>query len=238
MRLLALILTLFAGVSCAAVPPEYGGTHGQVPYYLAAQTPAIERPADLPEGAPFVPVIEFTYEVDSRSVGFTIDAIRQANAQGADAIVIEFNTPGGSVDDGFLLTKAIERSKAPVFCIVDGMGASMGFYMLQGCADRAMTFRSTLMAHEPALSGNVSGNQEEFGDYASYLAATTRAMNFHMSARMCITYEEFSLRISGRDWWMDAVEALNVCAVDTVVRSTDHYVDAVKVAVSQAHLPR
>lgn len=178
-----------------------------------------------PPKDPIVHIL-FNAEVDEESVNKAIDALTFRKAR---VFVIEFNTPGGYVSHGFRLTKAIEASRVPVICVVDGTAASMGFYLLQSCGVRVMTFRSVLMAHEPALSAsNFGGTKGAWKDIYERLRVLSNAMNHHMSRRLNISYAEFSARVNDKDWWMDAEEAWKVRAIDGLVHSVDELMRAIK----------
>ena len=178
----------------------------------------------------YVPVIGFDDDVNDLSVGMTIDAMAAATRAGAEAIIIEFNTPGGSVDAGFHLSKAIENSPIPVICVVDGEAASMGTYLLESCSTRIMTKRSYLMFHQPGIRGNIGGSKEEFQNIADLLRALETGMVEHLVARMNITAEDMLKKIEGgKQWWMNWREALKIeaidCAVDSVKEVSDSYRD-------------
>lgn len=169
----------------------------------------------------YVPKITFATDVSAASVKVAIELIDAANDGGAETIVIEFDTPGGSVMAGQRLAKAIERSKAPVVCVVDGMAASMGFYLLQSCDTRVMTKRSILMAHEPAISTQVSGKEYAYEEIAEVLRKINRAMAEHIAGRLGMSVEAFMARIANTEWWMNWDEALKVNAVDFVILNID-----------------
>lgn len=144
--------------------------------------------------------------------------LAQAQAAGVDAIVLEIDTPGGEVAEGFTIVKAIEETRVPIVCVVDGQADSMGFYITQSCSVRVMTARSRLMTHEPSMGAEVSGHPIQWRNAFEHLKALADAMAVYESARMKISLEEFKKRIAdGTDWWMGSVEAKSVGAVDCVV---------------------
>jgi ATP-dependent Clp protease protease subunit len=167
-----------------------------------------------------VPKYRFSDEVNERSTGKAIKWIAAANKAGANELLIEINTPGGSVPDGFELAKAIEDSEAPVTCIVDGEAASMGFYITQSCQKRVMTKRSSLMAHEPAIGGNFYGTPNQWQAIANWLAASREALAEHCQHRLKISMAEYRKRTDGGlMWWINYKEAVKVGAVDEIVDS-------------------
>lgn len=213
---------------------------------LACATPALAEtesppptcqesvcPTSAPE--PKLPVIArakvdtaITAELSEAFVSF----MTEARIAGADAVIVEINSPGGSVSAGFKMAKAIEESPLAVVCIVDGDAASMAFYLLQSCDLRVMTDRSVLMAHEPSAMVMFAGGQakswKRLGDnMSSALTVTAKAMNHHMARRMRVSYAEFCKRIAdGREWWFDSMDAGKYGAVDLVVESVQVFTDA------------
>ncbi len=168
----------------------------------------------------YVPKIAFEAEVDSDTVDQAITLIKALGEQKAEAIIIEWNSPGGSVEDGFRLAKAIENSPVPVICVVDGTAASMAAYLQQSCHVRIMTKRSTLMIHEPAMGGRFSGQQTEWRSIADWLAAMTKAMVEHMCRRTKISPADMEDKIRGGSmWWLAWGEAKSLGLVDVVVDS-------------------
>jgi ATP-dependent protease ClpP protease subunit len=150
-----------------------------------------------------------------------VKEIEKANRDGSiKAVLLEINSPGGLIDEGILISKAIERSKTPVHCLVDGEADSMAFYVLQSCKTRMMTKRSMLMLHGPSISTDQFSGQ--FGDWYNYavrLKVLQRAIIEHMCSRMNITADQMEERIKdGKEWWMNWQEAKDVKAIDIVVQ--------------------
>lgn len=162
--------------------------------------------------------MEFTGPVNSQSAGALIMAIESLNArvEPPSAIYLEINSPGGGIDSGFLVSKAIEQSKVPVVCIVDGMAASMAFYILQSCHVRAMTPRSIIMIHRSKIGADMVGQADIFS-IAGELAARDQGIIEHIAARMKTPKSEISSKIAQGDWWMSAESALAAGAVDIIL---------------------
>jgi ATP-dependent protease ClpP protease subunit len=137
------------------------------------------------------------------------------------SVVVEINSPGGSVFAAVEIQKAIERHPHQVICVVDGMAASAAFVTLQACSVRAMTPRSVLMAHHASLSG-ASGKSEDLENAASALRAVDRAMTLFVCKRMGITPEAYEAHVSGnREWWLAADEAEKMNAIDMQIASVE-----------------
>jgi ATP-dependent protease ClpP protease subunit len=166
--------------------------------------------------------IPFDVGVDDLTANIGMAAIEAANEVKAAAILLELNSPGGSVEAGFKLAKAIENSHVPVVCVVDGEAASMSFFLLQSCDVRLMTKRSRLMAHQPSMSGNFRGTEEEWRNVAEALRVLTIAMSEHMCHKLKMPIKECQSRMIGSaQWWMDWSEAKKLNAVDNIVPSVN-----------------
>lgn len=216
MRILTLLLIL--SFACAPVKHTIDMREAE----LEPQDPPaqVQSQAEEPAPEPGVVHIKFNTDVNGLSALMAIAAIDKANADHAKGILMELDTPGGSVKAGFRLAKAMEESKIPVVCVVDGEADSMGFYLLQSCSARLMTKRSVLMAHQPAIGGDMYGPKESWQNIAAVLKAMERAMIEHMVAKMKITPEEMEKRVTGGQmWWFDWREAVYTGAVDGTVPS-------------------
>lgn len=180
-----------------------------------------------PEKGNWIGVIRFDTQVDDASVNATIELINQAEAIGLQGLIIEFNTPGGSVDAGFKLAKRMEDMKIGLACTVDPMAASMGAYLLQSCPTRIMTKRGIVMFHQPSVGGLIRGNADTFADISRMMRALERSLAEHMIRRTTFTMEEFQARTArGGEIWMLWQEALDRKVVDYVVDTTKEVEEA------------
>lgn len=158
--------------------------------------------------------------INRDSVSSAISWISSAEKAGSTVFVLELNTPGGSVPAGFELAKKIEEAKVPVVCVVDGMAASMGFYILQSCPLRVMTARSMLMIHEPSLSAEMSGPPNDWDAVTEALKAMREAMAYHCNRRLTTTIQEYHAKTDGgKAWWFSWVDAKKYHAIDLVVNN-------------------
>ena len=75
------------------------------------------------------------------SAGELDRAITRANSDGAQALLVELNTPGGLLDSMYGMAGAILNSRVPVIVFVSPMGAragSAGFYLMESADVAAM----------------------------------------------------------------------------------------------------
>lgn len=156
-------------------------------------------------------------EINNESVRELVTQIVQANARQAVQIDMFINSPGGSVMSGIVLAQIMEESPAPIVCTVDGMAASMAFYVLQSCSVRQMTKRSVLMAHEPWVGSDGPLTRSGAEETAAQLKAITKMIVEHCAARMSISVAELLHRIDNKNWWIEWEEAVKVGAVDKVL---------------------
>lgn len=209
----SIVSVMLMSLACANV--QVGKTNSTNPDFSGLQFSASKN-----DGY-YVPKIVFEGPVDAESVAQTQSLMDVAVRDGAAAVVIEWNTPGGSVFDGFLLAKTIEESSIPVICVVDMEAASMGAFLLQSCHVRIMTKRSNIMIHEAAVStGSFGGHEVSWRNIADRLKAINKSLVEHMAKRMLITPEAMADKIrGGAQWWLDWEEAVKFGAVDLVVDS-------------------
>lgn len=91
--------------------------------------------------APLVDMMVLDDTIQPVSAGELDRAIAQANADGAAALLVELNTPGGMVDSMRAMAGAILSSKTPVIVFVGPAGAragSAGFFLLEAADVAAM----------------------------------------------------------------------------------------------------
>lgn len=170
----------------------------------------------------WVAKVVFRDKVSAESAASFVEALEEVQAAQVDYIVLEIDTPGGSVSAGRMISRAIESSPIPIVCIVDGDAASMGAYILQSCDVRIMTKRSAILFHEPSVETQVEGPQRQFENIRLGLAIASEMMAEHESHRLKISKAEFKKHIEGgQDWWLLWGEALKIGAIDCTTRSVE-----------------
>lgn len=175
-------------------------------------------PQDPPPAPEATDVIFFESEIDDDTVK-AFKAQLQANIDaGQKTIIVEIDTPGGSLGAGMEMIKAIERAPVPVMCVVDGGGLSMGLAVLQSCDVRTMTSRSALMGHEVASAAR--GQTTQAQNFADVLHVLNQALANQICSKAKVSPEAYLKRISGgREWWMTSADAAKAGFIDFEVES-------------------
>jgi ATP-dependent protease ClpP protease subunit len=150
----------------------------------------------------------FDGPVTESTVKPAISFLKSASESKIPVVMLEINTSGGSVDDGFELMRAIEMASPKVVCVVDGEAASMGFFILQSCDYRIMTKRSVLMAHQVMARDIPSLNPTQGQNLVDHLKVICRAYAEGVSERSGIPVQAFLDRHAKGDWNMNWDEAL------------------------------
>jgi ATP-dependent protease ClpP protease subunit len=156
-------------------------------------------------------------EINEDTVTPLLDGIANAPHGKDDRIVIEIDSPGGEVEYGFKLVKAIERYPGKVVCVVDGEADSMASYIFVSCDVRAMTKRSVMMIHQPGMGG--SGQFNDLSNAAEWMRVSGAAMfeNYALHMRNITAADLIERTMGGREFWLGWKEAKKYGAVDIVV---------------------
>ncbi len=92
--------------------------------------PADPTPTPAPPPvAKLVFVIPIEGEVEKSLYLIVVRALRQARRQGADAVVLDMDTPGGRVDSAIKIRDALIRNKIPTYTYVNPMAISAGAFI-------------------------------------------------------------------------------------------------------------
>lgn len=133
---------------------------------------------------------------------------------------LRINSHGGSVEAGFDLIQTFDHYRKPLICVVDTKAWSMGMSVLEGCPKRLMTRRSSLMMHEVLVQG-MNGNQHDMIDAASTTRVLTESLIQLAASRLKLSANDIRTKVTGKQWWIDADEALDVGAIDGFVEPQD-----------------
>jgi ATP-dependent Clp endopeptidase proteolytic subunit ClpP len=134
-----------------------------------------------------------------------------------EAIEIIFNSPGGSVVDGFALWDVLRdiRAKGHTITTVSyGMAASMAGILLQAGDVRVMGKESWLMLHE--ISFGASGKIGDIEDTVGWADKIQKRVADIFAERSTLTAKQILNRIKRKDLWLSSDEALKLGLIDGV----------------------
>ncbi len=108
-----------------------------------------------------VVIADFNVQVDPGSVAFMSRVVSTAQSQNAAAIVIEMNTPGGSLNDMLSIISSItaaNQSSIPIytFIVPNGLGASAGSYIAMATNRILMAPGSIIGPSTPYIIGGTA----------------------------------------------------------------------------------
>ncbi len=178
---------------------------------------------------------ERTYDLYSRLLEDRIIFLSgEVNSQSANSVVAQLlyletkdpskdislyiNSPGGSVTDGMAIYDTMNYIKCDVSTICVGFAASMGAFLLSSGAKgkRYALPNSEIMIHQP--SGGVSGQASEIAIVAEHILKTRAKMNRILAANTGKSLSQIERDVD-RDYYMDAVEALDYGIIDKVYKT-------------------
>ena len=119
---------------------------------LAADAPA-KSAAHAP---PWVELITIDGSINPATASYIDDSLASANAEGASALVIELDTPGGLLNSAEKIVKAILAAPLPVIVYVAPSGASAasaGVFITEAANVAAMAPGTTIGAAHPVEQG-------------------------------------------------------------------------------------
>jgi ATP-dependent Clp endopeptidase proteolytic subunit ClpP len=163
-------------------------------------------------------VYQFGEQVSAASVKSCIKTLARWHRldPGCD-ITLVFNSPGGSVIDGFALwdyLSHLKREGHHLTTICQGMAASMGGILFMAGNKRVMGAESVILVHEISFgAGGKIGDVEDSVEFAKMLAK--RVLNI-FAARTNLTAKQIDNRWKRKDWWMDSDEALKLGFCDEI----------------------
>ena len=132
-------------------------------------------------------------------------------------ICFYIKSPGGSVSDGLAIYDTMQYIKCDVRTICMGMAASMGAFLLAGGTKgkRMILPNAEVMIHQP--SGGTQGQASDLQISAEHILKLKSRLNKIMAKNTGHTEEEIE-RLTDRDNWLSAEEALELNIVDEIIK--------------------
>lgn len=132
-------------------------------------------------------------------------------------ITVVFNSPGGSVTDGFALYDFLSELKRRGHFLTTkaiGMAASMGAIVLQAGDKRIIGRNSFLMIHE--ISAGTDGSLSQLEDNVKlFQKFQSKGLNI-LSERSSLSKAQIKTRWRRKDFWLDAEDSLKYGFVDEI----------------------
>ena len=168
----------------------------------------------------------FSYHLNKNRIVFltdTIDVITAENiiAQllylddtGDNDIWLYINSHGGSVVDGLSIYDCMNNLHCRVNTMVTGQAASMGAVILSSGYKRYAYYNATIMAHQ--VSSIAVGKEIDM----EISMAQTKSLNerlMNILAKNCNKSFDEIMRITDRDYFMTAKEALSFQLIDKII---------------------
>lgn len=157
-------------------------------------------------------------DISYSSLGPAAQKLLDARENKLPEVTLHFDSPGGDIGAMLAfsaLMRHVELGGTKVTCVVDGMAASAGLYVLEVCSERVAYPNSIFLAHEVSVS--VDGlKPTELDKLAEMARAFSRIYLAQISARSNKSLAWWLKQIDGRDYWFGAEEALSLGSVDQI----------------------
>ena len=147
-----------------------------------------------------------------------ISQIQYLDSKGAEEIVIQINSPGGSVSSGLAIYDTMNYVKARIVTIGIGMCASMAAFLLASGSrgHRLATKNCEILIHQPL--GGAQGQATDLVIAARHIEKVKANLNRILSENTGKTVEEIE-KDTDRDNIMSAEEAKEYGLIDQVIES-------------------
>ena len=196
-------------------------------------------PASRAEAAGRINLVVISGSINPASADYLIEAIATSESDGAAALLIEMDTPGGLVSSTKDIIQAILNSKIPIIVYVSPRGAwaaSAGTFITVSAHVAAMAPSTSIGAAHPV---SVGGGGQEGSEPGSEEAEGARDLSMEKAENLLAAYMETIAKKRGRnvEWVVDAVrnskavgeeEAVELGVVDLVAESRSELLEAIE----------
>lgn len=156
--------------------------------------------------------------IDDMMSEIVIAELQYLDDNGADEIIVQINSPGGSVSAGLAIYDTMNYIKPRIVTVGLGMCASMGAFLLSAGSKgfRRATENCEILIHQPL--GGVSGQASDIIIAADHIKRTRDRLNQILSENTGKAIKTIA-QDTDRDNIMTAKEALEYGLIDTVIPS-------------------
>lgn len=158
--------------------------------------------------------------IDDNMAEIIIAQLQYLEDNGAEEIIVQINSPGGSVSAGFAIYDTMNYIKPRIVTVGIGMCASMGAFLLSAGSRgyRRATENCEILIHQPL--GGASGQASDIIIAADHIKRTRDRLNRILSENTGKPIKTIQ-KDTDRDYIMTAQEALSYGLIDTVIPSNN-----------------
>jgi ATP-dependent Clp protease protease subunit len=137
-----------------------------------------------------------------------------------DPINFMINSPGGEVNSGFAIYDTIRFIKSPVRIVNVGLCASIATIInIAVSKEHRFSLPNTrFLIHQPLIMGQIYGQASDLEITANQIVATRDKLNRLLSEACGQKFEDVE-KHTGRDYWMNPVEALEYGLIGKIIDS-------------------
>ncbi len=158
--------------------------------------------------------------IDDAKAELIIAQLQYLDSKGVNEIVVQINSPGGSVSAGLAIYDVMNFVKARIVTVGIGMCASMGAFLLSAGSKgyRKLTQNCEVLIHQPL--GGASGQASDIIIAADHIKHTRERINRILSENTGKPYSVIEAD-TDRDKILTAAEALAYGLIDKVIPSVN-----------------
>lgn len=156
--------------------------------------------------------------IDDNMAELVIAQLQYLEDKGAEEIIIQINSPGGSVSAGLAIYDTMNYIKARIVTVGLGMAASMGAFLLSAGSKgyRRATKNTEVLIHQPL--GGAQGQASDIIIAANHIKRTRENLNRILSENTGKPIRVIQ-KDTDRDFTMTAQQALEYGIIDEVIPS-------------------
>ena len=161
--------------------------------------------------------IWLTGEITSELADAVIAQILHLDAEEpGEEITLYIDSPGGSVTAGLAIYDVMQAVSAQIRTVCIGTAASMAAVLFAAGDRREILRHGEVMIHDPLVSGGISGSALAVQDKSDRLMAKRKVLCGILAKHTGKTIKQI-FRVTGKDSWYGAEEAVAFGLADTVI---------------------
>lgn len=162
-------------------------------------------------------IIWFNDEVDSRTSGI-IQAQLLYLDQEPGPINLYINSPGGECYSGLGIYDTLQYIESETISLCNGLAASFGAVLLCACKKRYSLPNSTIMIHQPLISGGIGGQATDIDIESKEMQRIKKTLLEIIAKHSGKTYKQVWTACE-RNNYMTPQEAKDFGLIDDIIRS-------------------